>query len=87
MPCTQSAEEINKNIIINTVPRTTNNDSGICNYGSELHFLTNTTTKESGSLLTKMTHPATGSDLYSSCNGKFHSRKTTRHQNSARISS
>jgi hypothetical protein len=46
MPCTQSAEEINKNIIINTVPRTTNYDSGICNYDSELQFLTNTTVKE-----------------------------------------
>jgi len=32
-------------------------DSDICNYGSELQFLTNTTVKQSGSLPTIMTNP------------------------------
>ena len=64
-------------------------DSDICNYGSELQFLTNTNTtvKQSASFLTIMTNPATGRDLYSSWNGTIHTRKTSLQRNSDRISS
>jgi hypothetical protein len=87
MSRTQSAEEIHQNIIIKPVPRTTNYDSDICNYGSALQFVINTTVKESGRLLTIMTNPATERDFYSSCNATFHNRKPSPYQNNERISS